>query len=684
MKKPSSKKDQTGRTPSTKPFFEKNGNFFSQNSSPQSSFFSPPTIQTKLSIGQPNDPFEKEADAIADQVVQPVKSGKQKIASKNTQSQNMQTKPQIMKPGKKGGNQVNPSLANQLANSKGKGSPLSSDSNQAMSNKIGHDFNQVKVHIGEQAQQMNQSLNAKAFTHGADIYFNKGQYNPNSFAGKHLLAHELTHVVQQSGGHQKIQKQAAATAPPATPTPEPIPREDVVYVMGSDRAGFFASATRFYRARFPNATFVDNPENLHGILNHLTTNFSNPLGNIFIISHANEDGTLSSLRLDAADQSEGLTVLELRDALNPASGSSSLPTITTQVDDQTRIKIKGCDLGRNQNIVELIDQAFNGQGTVSAPTHEQGYDFSINEIRTASTQAMDEHMSEFEQNLPVLPPAPTAVNPELRGEERLQARQNFAEATRVHREAVESRREVIRAERTRFTPTAELLGEVAGTHEYMSGPMFQHQGTTLFTADDLTSEVARLYDHLSEDQREVMVNALVAPDERTPADVERDGILHQQGQRLYRFEDAFPFVAPQTVAQARIAFGDQFAANNFEITGIEISERTVRGETIFVYNFEGNINGTSTTMETESEPITSNQALINQVKAETPNPDKFAWRVNESQNSNGDLIKTVIRERVVCYLHHGNLDAAIGDRFLPPETDSDFFVESTFSPPSEP
>ena len=50
------------------------------------------------------------------------------------------------------------------------------------------------------AVQMNQGLNARAFTHGSDIYFNSGQYQPGSSDGKRLLAHELTHVVQQNGG----------------------------------------------------------------------------------------------------------------------------------------------------------------------------------------------------------------------------------------------------------------------------------------------------------------------------------------------------------------------------------------------------------------------------------------------------------------------------------------------------
>ncbi|MFK7775843.1 MAG: DUF4157 domain-containing protein [Saprospiraceae bacterium] len=681
MKTNSSKKNEAVNTSTTKPFFQKNGNYFSSEPTHQSSFFSKPTIQPKLSIGQPNDSLEQEADAVADSVMQSPNSKIKQEANSKVKQQSAPVQPQIMKSGKKGDTSASPTLTNQLAQSKGTGTSLSADSNSMMSKKIGYDFSKVKVHTGNQANQMNQSLNAKAFTHGSDIYFNKGQYNPNSFAGQHLLAHELTHVVQQSDGHQKIQRQAAA-APPAT-APTPAPRQDVVYIMGTDNGDFFEGATRFYRARFPNATFVNDVDirNLRNILTHLTTTFTEPLGNIIIVSHANEDGRLSSLQLDSADTTPGMDVTELRDALNPDSGSSSLPTVTTQVDDQTRIKIKGCDLGRNREIVELIDQAFNGQGTVSAPTHEQNYNFDLDEIEQGTSQAMNEHIAEFEQNLPELPPIPSPLNPQLQGDERDTALEKIREARRIRQVAVENRAAAIEAERTRYTPTAAMQGEIAGTYEFMTGPMFQHTGTALFTAGDLRPEVDTLYDHLSDTQREEMVDALIALDPRTPEEALRDGVINQQGQRLYRFEQSISLDVPQNLAQAEIALAEFFAENNFEPTSISISRNTSDEETILTYEITGTINGVETIIDHESDPIPSDQSLIDEIKATVNNPDKFAWRVEENQNSNGQLVKTVIRERVLAYLHHGNLNAAPGDYFLPPETDRDFFVESTSTPP---
>jgi len=92
-----------------------------------------------------------------------------------------------------------PDLQSRLNTSKGGGSSLSPDTESSMGSAFGADFSNVRVHTNSESVQMNQELNAQAFTHGSDIYFNEGKYDTNSNSGKHLLAHELTHTVQQGG-----------------------------------------------------------------------------------------------------------------------------------------------------------------------------------------------------------------------------------------------------------------------------------------------------------------------------------------------------------------------------------------------------------------------------------------------------------------------------------------------------
>lgn len=94
------------------------------------------------------------------------------------------------------GNSVSPQLESQIKSSTG-GSSMDAHTQSNMESGFGVDFSNVKVHTDSSAVQMSRDLGAQAFTHGNDIYFNEGRYNPESSSGQHLLAHELTHTLQQ-------------------------------------------------------------------------------------------------------------------------------------------------------------------------------------------------------------------------------------------------------------------------------------------------------------------------------------------------------------------------------------------------------------------------------------------------------------------------------------------------------
>jgi hypothetical protein len=100
-------------------------------------------------------------------------------------------------------NEASSSIENRISNSKNSGSPLPESVKGNMDHAFGTDFSAVKIHTDDDAVQMNKDLNAKAFTHGNDIYFNEGKYDTGSQTGKHLLAHELTHVVQQESSTEE-------------------------------------------------------------------------------------------------------------------------------------------------------------------------------------------------------------------------------------------------------------------------------------------------------------------------------------------------------------------------------------------------------------------------------------------------------------------------------------------------
>ena len=90
-------------------------------------------------------------------------------------------------------------ISERIKNSKGQGQPLPDKTAKQMEQAFGADFSQVVIHTNGESDALNKEVHSLAFTSGQDIYFASGQYNPDSSSGKNLLAHELTHVIQQNG-----------------------------------------------------------------------------------------------------------------------------------------------------------------------------------------------------------------------------------------------------------------------------------------------------------------------------------------------------------------------------------------------------------------------------------------------------------------------------------------------------
>lgn len=165
-----------------------------------------PKIQAKLTIGEVGDKYEKEADKIATQVVKTINSPQtgQSVQQKpEEKEEGLQKKPleTIQREGEKpvaGSAPAN--FEGEINRAKGGGQPLAPDLQQKMGNAMGADFSGVKIHTDSQSDKLNRSIQAKAFTTGQDVFFRQGTYNPGSTSGQELIAHELTHVMQQNSG----------------------------------------------------------------------------------------------------------------------------------------------------------------------------------------------------------------------------------------------------------------------------------------------------------------------------------------------------------------------------------------------------------------------------------------------------------------------------------------------------
>jgi hypothetical protein len=109
---------------------------------------------------------------------------------------------------------VSPSVESAIQKERGGGQGLDAGVRRQMENSLGANFGGVRIHTDQKADSLNHALSARAFTTGQDIFFRDGAYQPGSSIGRELIAHELTHVVQQNGD---TVKRAMSVSQPGDP-----------------------------------------------------------------------------------------------------------------------------------------------------------------------------------------------------------------------------------------------------------------------------------------------------------------------------------------------------------------------------------------------------------------------------------------------------------------------------------
>jgi hypothetical protein len=158
-------------------------------------------VQAKLSVGPANDPYENEADAVAARVVRSLRAQRSTDVPTETRpvASRIQRAATTGDIGVNGGD-VDASTERIMRSEKSKGAALPADSRSKMEGAFGADFGNIRVHAGAQAADLNNRIQAKAFTTGNNIFFRDGLPDTNTSDGQNLLAHELTHTIQQGGG----------------------------------------------------------------------------------------------------------------------------------------------------------------------------------------------------------------------------------------------------------------------------------------------------------------------------------------------------------------------------------------------------------------------------------------------------------------------------------------------------
>jgi hypothetical protein len=164
----------------------------SRSSSPR------PLIQAKLAVNAPGDEYEQEADRVAGEVMRMPAVQRAELEDEDEEPDFMTKREWARAAG--GAFEAGEDFEQPLRASRGQGQPLPPSLREEFETKFGADFSGVRVHADAQSDALNRSIQAKAFTTGQDVFFRQGTYEPWSRAGQELIAHELTHVVQQRSG----------------------------------------------------------------------------------------------------------------------------------------------------------------------------------------------------------------------------------------------------------------------------------------------------------------------------------------------------------------------------------------------------------------------------------------------------------------------------------------------------
>lgn len=316
----------------------------------------PRFLQPKLAVSQPQEPAEQEADRVADQLM--------KTAAANPRPGENARRQQRAR-SESGTGEV----AARFVSGLGPGMPLGSELRERWEPHLGQDLSDVRIHAGAAADRAAASVQARAFTLGRDVVFAAGEHDPGSERGRWLLAHELTHVVQQRGAASPpvVQRKEGDGNPP-DPRPTLASRDeatDVVKIGAADFAIIKARTGTLKRAGGISGRYAKLPEPVGSSHGSVSWNYT--------ITQAYENAQ-SDLEVTSGGGREHVEtqVLPAVNILVEARGGAAAPAPASQASPQ-QARYEAARARFRQKMDELIVREEKGQVRQGEPPNAQAY-----------------------------------------------------------------------------------------------------------------------------------------------------------------------------------------------------------------------------------------------------------------------------------------------------------------------
>ena len=313
-----------------------------------------PVVQYKLVVGASDDPYEREADSIADRVVAHLESPQdQATAHRVMTSSRSRISRKAAVIGSAGGS-VDEDTERAIKSSSGK--PVEPLLRRRMEGAFGTDFGGIRVHVGSRSNDLNERVQSRAFTTGSNVFIRQQDYAPNTKTGDRLIAHELAHTVQQggAGAQRSVQRssdtiqrlfgfgQKKATAPTAATTPTPTAATTPTPTAAATTKGSLATgrSTNVGVLGGKSTGKANSGDDLHGSVNEsgeATTGLLGSTGVVTDIDGYRDDVAKSTGGKDAVGSDKSGAGTEDTAKLGIASGSGDIANMFIGISKAVKI-----------------------------------------------------------------------------------------------------------------------------------------------------------------------------------------------------------------------------------------------------------------------------------------------------------------------------------------------------------